>query len=283
MSNAIRDKLAQKKSKLGQASVPVADHPADLNDYPEGSFLRVAVDLVQPNPYQPRRHFDPDKLAELAQSIRDKGVLQPILVRRTETGEIFLVAGERRLRAAKLAGLDKIPALITKGHPAEIALIENLQREDLTPLEEAEALARMAAEFNYTQEQLAALLGKAKSTISEALSLNRLPAAIKEEVRRAELYPRRLLVEIAKQESEDQMVALFRQVKAAGLKSDQVRQLTRSQVINKRPPLAILLEKVQALANHLERLEVNHLHPEERLALLTSLQALHQTLNRFLT
>ncbi len=95
MSNAIRDKLAQKKSKLGQAPVPVADHPADLNDYPEGSFLRVAVDLVQPNPYQPRQHFDPDKLAELAQSIRDKGVLQPILVRRAETGEIFLVAGER--------------------------------------------------------------------------------------------------------------------------------------------------------------------------------------------
>ncbi len=141
----------------------------------------------------------------------------------------------------------------------------------------------MAAEFNYTQEQLAALLGKAKSTISEALSLNRLPEVIKEEVRRAELYPRRLLVEIAKQDSEDKMVALFRQVKAAGLKSDQVRQLTRPQVINKRPPLAILLEKVQSLATHLERLEVNRLSPEERLTLFSSLQALHQTLARLLT
>ena len=282
MSNAIRDKLAQKKSKLGQAPAPVADHPAELNDYPEGSFLRVAVDLVQPNPYQPRQHFDPEKLAELAQSIRDKGVLQPILVRRTQTGEIFLVAGERRLRAAKLAGLDKIPAVVTQGHPAEIALIENLQREDLSPLEEAEALARMAAEFNYTQEQLATLLGKAKSTISEALSLNRLPETIKEEVRRAELYPRRLLVEIAKQESEERMVALFNQVKTAGLKSDQLRRLTRPQVINKRPPLAILLEKVQALANHLERLEVTRLSPEEKLTLLSSLQALQRTLNRLL-
>ena len=282
MSNAIRDKLAQKKSKLGQAPAPVADHPAELNDYPEGSFLRVAVDLVQPNPYQPRQHFDPEKLAELAQSIRDKGVLQPILVRRTQTGEIFLVAGERRLRAAKLAGLDKIPAVVTQGHPAEIALIENLQREDLSPLEEAEALARMVAEFNYTQEQLATLLGKAKSTISEALSLNRLPETIKEEVRRAELYPRRLLVEIAKQESEERMVALFNQVKTAGLKSDQLRRLTRPQVINKRPPLAILLEKVQALANHLERLEVTRLSPEEKLTLLSSLQALQRTLNRLL-
>ena len=157
MSNSIRDKLAGKKSKLSQAAEPLADHPADLNDYPEGSFLRVAVDLVRPNPYQPRQHFDPEKLAELSQSIRRQGVLQPIVVRRDEAGQIFVVAGERRLRAAKMAGLEKIPAIVTKGHPAEIALIENLQREDLSPLEEAEALARMAAEFHYTQEQLAAL------------------------------------------------------------------------------------------------------------------------------
>lgn len=282
MANSIRDKLAQHKTKLAQSPAPTAEHPADLNDYPEGSFLRVAVDLVRPNPYQPRQHFDPDKLAELAQSIKDKGVLQPILVRRTEAGEIFLVAGERRLRAARLAGLDKIPAVVTKGHPAEIALIENLQREDLSPLEEAEALARMATEFNYTQEQLAALLGKAKSTISEALSLNRLPPAIKEEVRRAELYPRRLLVEIAKQDSEEKMVALFQQVKAAGLKSDQVRQLTRPQVINRRPPLTVLLEKVQSLTNHLARLELSRLSSSERLTLLASLQNLEQTLRRFL-
>lgn len=282
MANSVRDKLARHKTKLAQDQGPTAEHPADLNDYPEGSFLRVAVDLVQPNPYQPRQHFDPDKLAELAQSIKDKGVLQPILVRRTETGDIFLVAGERRLRAAKLAGLDKIPAVVTKGHPAEIALIENLQREDLSPLEEAEALARMATEFNYTQEQLATLLGKAKSTISEALSLNRLPPAIKEEVRRAELYPRRLLVEIAKQDSEDKMMALFQQVKAAGLKSDQVRQLTRPQVINRRPPLTVLLEKVRSLTNHLARLEMNRLSASERLTLLTSLQNLEQTLRRFL-
>jgi ParB family chromosome partitioning protein len=282
MSNSIRDKLAGKKSKLSQAAEPLADHPADLNDYPEGSFLRVAVDLVRPNPYQPRQHFDPEKLAELSQSIRRQGVLQPIVVRRDEAGKIFLVAGERRLRAAKMAGLDKIPAIITKGHPAEIALIENLQREDLSPLEEAEALARMAAEFHYTQEQLAALLGKAKSTISEALSLNRLPEAVKDEVRRAELYPRRLLVEIAKQEDPEAMISLFQQIQAQGLKSDAVRQITRPRTITRRRQLLVILEKARGLANNLDRLDLSRLPADDRLTLVNTLRSLQITINRLL-
>ena len=282
MSNSIRDKLAGKKSKLSQAAEPLADHPADLNDYPEGSFLRVAVDLVRPNPYQPRQHFDPEKLAELSQSIRRQGVLQPIVVRRDEAGKIFLVAGERRLRAAKMAGLDKIPAIITKGHPAEIALIENLQREDLSPLEEAEALARMAAEFHYTQEQLAALLGKAKSTISETLSLNRLPEPVKDEVRRAELYPRRLLVEIAKQEDPEAMISLFQQVQAQGLKSDAVRQLTRPRTITRRRQLLVILEKARGLANNLDRLDLSRLPADDRLTLVNTLRSLQITINRLL-
>jgi ParB family chromosome partitioning protein len=282
MSNSIRDKLAGKKSKLSQAAEPLADHPADLNDYPEGSFLRVAVDLVRPNPYQPRQHFDPEKLAELSQSIRRQGVLQPIVVRRDEAGQIFVVAGERRLRAAKMAGLDKIPAIITKGHPAEIALIENLQREDLSPLEEAEALARMAAEFHYTQEQLAALLGKAKSTISEALSLNRLPEPVKDEVRRAELYPRRLLVEIAKQEDPEAMISLFQQIQAQGLKSDAVRQLTRPRTITRRRQLLVILEKARGLANNLDRLDLSRLPADDRLTLVNTLRSLQITINRLL-
>jgi ParB family chromosome partitioning protein len=282
MSNSIRDKLAGKKSKLGQVTEPLRDHPVDVNDYPEGSFLRVAVDLIRPNPYQPRQHFDPDKLQELSLSIQEKGVLQPILVRRDDSGDIYLVAGERRLRAAKMAGLAKIPAILTKGHPAEIALIENLQREDLSPLEEAEALARMAAEFQYTQEQLAVLLGKAKSTISETLSLNRLPESIKAEVRRAELYPRRLLIEIAKQDSPEAMAALFQQVKDRGLKSDQVRELARPRTIMRRPRITIVLEKARGLANQLDRLEPAHLSATDRLMLLNTLRALQITINRLL-
>jgi len=204
------------------------------------------------------------------------------VVRRDESGQVYVVAGERRLRAAKMAGLDKIPAVVTKGHPAEIALIENLQREDLSPLEEAEALARMAAEFHYTQEQLAALLGKAKSTISETLSLNRLPDSVKAEVRRAELYPRRLLIEIAKQENAETMTALFQQIKEQGLKSDEVRQLTRTRNIMRRPQVLVVLEKARGLANNLDRLDLSRLSADDRLILINTLRSLQTTINRLL-
>ena len=208
-----RDKLATKKTKLAAAPERLEDHPANLNNYQDGSFYHVDVDLILPNPDQPRKFFDEQALNELATSIKKKGVLQPVIIRKADDGQIFLVAGERRLKAAKIAGLENIPAIITKGNPAEIALIENLQREDLKPIEEAEALGRMIEEHGYTQEKLVQVLGKAKSTISEIVSLNRLPDSIKEEVRRAELFPRRLLVEIAKQDTQEKMVTLFASVK----------------------------------------------------------------------
>jgi ParB family chromosome partitioning protein len=212
-----RDKLATKKTKLASIQTHLEDHPANLNNYQDGSFYHVDISLILPSPDQPRKFFDKESLNELAVSIRQKGVLQPVIIRKDDKGNIFLVAGERRLKAAKIAGLDKIPAIITKGNPAEIALIENLQREDLKPIEEAEALNRMIVEYGYTQDKLAQVLGKAKSTVSEIMSLSRLPNAIKNEVRRAELFPRRLLVEIAKQNTEEKMTALFARIKENNL------------------------------------------------------------------
>ena len=278
---SVREKLAQRKSKLTQPQEPIEDHPADVNDYQDGGFFRVDVELVKPNPYQPRKTFDPEKLAELSQSIQKKGVLQPVIIRRDEAGEIYLVAGERRLRAAKMAGLEKIPAILTKGNPAEIALIENLQRENLSPVEESEALARMAEEFEYTQEQIALVVGKARSTITESLSLNRLPESIKEECRRADIYPRRLLVEIAKQETPEEMIALFARVKEGGLKSDQVRAVTRKQRVE-RAPLAITLDKVSALSNSLSKLDLDPLNQDEKIHLMSVLQELRQTITKII-
>ena len=216
-----RDKLASKTTKLATTPERLEDHPANLNNYQDGSFFHVDVDLILPNPDQPREFFDEKSLNELAASIKKKGVLQPVIIRKTDDAQIFLVAGERRLKAAKIAGLEKIPAIITKGNPAEIALIENLQREDLKPIEEAEALGRMIEEHGYTQETLVQVLGKAQSTISEVLSLNRLPESIKDEVRQTNAFPRRLLVEIAKQKTPDKMLALFTAAKGGNLKSDQ--------------------------------------------------------------
>ncbi len=140
----------------------------------------VAVDRVRPNPYQPRRRFDPAELATLTASIREHGVLQPILVTESVDG-YQLVAGERRLRAAVAAGLDRIPAIVRQlddRSRLEIALIENLQREDLDPIESAHGFRRLIDEFAFTHEQIAERIGRARSTVANTLRLLDLAGAV---------------------------------------------------------------------------------------------------------
>jgi ParB family chromosome partitioning protein len=279
--HSIRKKLAGKVSKLGMHQAPTQEHPANLEDYQHGMFCHVEVANISPNPHQPRTYFDPKALKDLAASIQEKGVLQPVIIRKEKDGSISLVAGERRLRAAKIAGLEKIPAILTKDNPAEIAIIENLQRQDLSPLEEAEAMGRMVKEHNYTLEQLGKVVGKAKSTISEMISLTRLPAVIKDEVRQAEQYSRKLLVEIAKQKSPAAMVSLFNQIKESSLKSMEVRKLSRTggERIG-RPPVAIILERAAALGKNLRKLDFAFLTIEERERLQKELAHLKQFLEQ---
>ena len=135
--------------------------------------LEIAIERIRPNPHQPRQHFDEAELATLTASIREHGVLQPILV--TETVQGFqLVAGERRLRAARAAGLERIPAIVRQlGEQAqlEIALVENLQRADLDPLESARGFRRLIDEFGLSHEQIAARVGRARSTVANTLRL----------------------------------------------------------------------------------------------------------------
>lgn len=140
--------------------------------------------------YQPRSHFSPESLQELADSIRANGVLQPILVRRLEADSFEIIAGERRFRAAKIAGLADVPVIlhdIKDGQALEIALIENIQRQELNPLEEAVAYARLMEEFHYTQEALAKTLGKSRSHIANMLRLNQLPEGVKQHIREGRL------------------------------------------------------------------------------------------------
>jgi len=140
----------------------------------EGSQLReVPVDLIRRNPFQPRIHFDETSLRELADSIRAQGVIQPVVLRR-RSGEYELIAGERRWRAAQLAGLERVPAVVREiddTQAAAIALIENLQRENLNPIEQAKALARLVNEFGLTHQQVADMLGSSRPTVSNALRL----------------------------------------------------------------------------------------------------------------
>lgn len=142
------------------------------------SVAEADIDVLRPNPEQPRRDFDEASLRELADSIREKGILQPILVEADEQGGYIIVAGERRVRAARLAGLEKIPVLertFTAQEKLEIALVENVQREDLSPLEEARAYKRLMEMADLSQEQIARKVGKDRSTIANAIRLLKLP------------------------------------------------------------------------------------------------------------
>jgi ParB family transcriptional regulator, chromosome partitioning protein len=150
----------------------------------EGAERTVPVDMIVPNPYQPRGAFSESSLDELASSIRDKGLLQPLLVKRTTDG-YEIIAGERRFRAAKRAGLNRIPVIVrdVEGcESLELALVENLQREDLNPLEEALAYQRLVEEFGVTQEDIAKRVGKNRSTVTNSLRLLQLPDEIRAQI-----------------------------------------------------------------------------------------------------
>ncbi|MBC8288483.1 MAG: ParB/RepB/Spo0J family partition protein [Nitrospinae bacterium] len=141
----------------------------------------LLIDEISPNRFQPRKYFDDDKLEELVTSIRENGVLQPVVVQKAETG-YELVVGERRWRASKKAGLKKIPAMIREVSDAqalELAIIENIHRQDLNPIEEAEAYARLADEFALTQEMIAKKVGKSRATVANILRLLKLSRSIK--------------------------------------------------------------------------------------------------------
>lgn len=152
-------------------------------------ILEIPLDEISSNPYQPRFSFKEESLNELAESIKTHGVLEPIILRRITVG-YELIAGERRLRAAEIAGLNSIPSvvrLLNEKQAAEIALVENIQREDLNVLEEAQAYRRLLLEFSYTQEELAQKVGKSRSHVANTIRLLNLPAEIQEDLVQEEL------------------------------------------------------------------------------------------------
>jgi ParB family transcriptional regulator, chromosome partitioning protein len=153
------------------------------------TLMQIRVDQVEANPNQPRKAFDSNALEELSASIRSSGLIQPVVVRRQGSG-FQLIAGERRWRAARHAGLTQIPAIVrevTDAESLELALVENLLREDLNPMEEGEAFDRLLTQFGWTQEELAQRVGKDRSSISNALRLLRLPLPIQEDLRSGRL------------------------------------------------------------------------------------------------
>lgn len=188
--------------------------PAD--DVPR--IFRLRLSEIEPNPDQPRKHVDQESLGELAASIERHGLIQPITVKRRDDGRegYVLVAGERRFRAHKMLKRTEILAIVTVGAADEISLIENIQRQDLRPLEEAAAYARMMQAHGWTQEQLAEAVGKARPTITNILKLNGLPESIRSECERQPDISKSLLFEIARQDGWKAQEQLWAKVRADG-------------------------------------------------------------------
>ena len=191
-------------------------------------FEEVPVSAIRPNTHQPRRQFLETSIQELAASIREVGILQPLVIRSTESG-FELIAGERRLRAAKEAGLDRVPVLIRQageGESMEMALVENLQREDLNPLETASAYQALVDSFGLTKEQLASRLGKSRAAVTNTLRLMRLPESIRALVLTGKLsegHARALLG----LETEERMLHLAEKVRAERLSVRKTEELVR--------------------------------------------------------
>jgi len=185
----------------------------------------IPLELLVPNPDQPRRSFG--DMADLVSSIKEKGVLEPVLVR--PTGEKYqIIAGERRFRASVEAGLSQIPCVeidVDDRGVLEISLIENLQRRDLSPFEEADGLQKLCEKFLYTHEEVAKKLGKARTSITETLTLNHIAPDWREKCREAGIGARSTLLLIARQPNREAMVRTIEEIKHAGLTRDEVRKM----------------------------------------------------------
>ncbi len=202
----------------------------------KSGVIRLKMREVEPNPKQPRKVFDKEKLEALASSIREHGVIQPILVKEEKSGMYTIIAGERRWRAAKLAGLSEIPCVVGEYSPKEImeiALVENLQREDLNPMEEAEGYEKLMETFSLTQEEVAKRVGKSRSAVANSLRLNGLPQKIKKMVTDKELSQghARTLLGLSK---EADQIALAERIIKEDLSVRQTEALVASLLKNKK-------------------------------------------------
>ena len=192
----------------------------------------IPVDKLDPNPEQPRTEFG--DLTELTASIAEKGVLEPLLVKPNRlTGRWMIIAGERRWRSAQRAGLKEVPCVemeVDDGTVAEIALIENMQRKDLTVWEEADGLLALCEKFGYTHDDVARKVGKSRTTVSEALAIAKIPDDVREVCKSAEVSAKSVLLQIVRQPDDDSMRRLANDIATKGLKRDDAREARRQEM-----------------------------------------------------
>jgi ParB family chromosome partitioning protein len=210
---------------------------------------RIPIHLIEANPDQPRSSMG--DLSELTKSITDKGVLEPILVRPRDDGRYTIISGERRFRASLDAGLTEIPCIemeVSDSELIEIALIENLQRKDLSPFEEADGYRALQERHEYTHEQIADAVGKSRVTITEALAIGRLPDAVQKECRRADIQSRSFLLELGRLKDEDLMLAMVAAMaRGEDVSRDVLREAKTAARRGAAPPKSGALKKAYTL------------------------------------
>ncbi|MDR2802403.1 MAG: ParB/RepB/Spo0J family partition protein [Prevotellaceae bacterium] len=233
----------------------IAEEPA----FSDGS--EIAIEAIEPNPHQPRKHFDDDALQELSDSIKSLGVIQPITVHKLKNGKFQIISGERRYRAARMAGLETIPVFVRTSNDDEknvliCALVENIQREDLNALEIAVTYQRLMEEGNLTQEELSGRIGKKRSTVANYLRLLQQPAEVQAAIREGNITMGHARAIAGLAEDKDQ-VKVVRKTVDEGLSVRQVEELVKKlaqpKEVKKQPEEAVLPEIDSALTEAMKR------------------------------
>ncbi|ADJ29894.1 ParB/RepB/Spo0J family partition protein [Nitrosococcus watsonii] len=248
-------------------------------------IIEVDLSNLRENPDQPRKTFDETALQELAASIEQHGLIQPIAVASDPENKegYMVVAGERRLRAFKRLGRETIPAIVTQGNRDEIALIENLQRENLNPLEEAEALAQIMSRHAYTQNEVSKVIGKARNTVNELLRLNTLPQGIKEEYRSRTSdsgVSKSALIELTRIKNKDEQLNLWEELKA-GATVRTARKAKKEEITSKTPssPAMQLLSAGKVFTKKLAGIAPHELNSEHFYTLLKLREQIDKLIN----
>jgi ParB family chromosome partitioning protein len=209
-----------------------AHYVESLTSYSGASIGRmIPVEQIRPNPEQPRKALG--DLRELTESVREKGVLEPLLVRFVPREDCFyIISGERRYHASRAAGLRELPCIeksVDDAETLEIALIENIQRKDLTPFEEADGLHGLATQFEYTHDDIAKKIGRARSSVTETLSLRNIPESLRKKCTDSGIVSKSLLLQVARQPTEKKMLEMIHRILQGGLTRDEARRERREE------------------------------------------------------
>ncbi len=227
--------------------------PDDMSFEEESRFFFCDIDKIEANPHQPRSVFDEEKLAQLAESIRERGIIQPLLVSSNGSNRYKLIAGERRLRAARLIGEEEVPVVVMEtssdDETLELALIENIQRQDLNPLEEAVAYSRLIEEFCLTQEEVARKVGRKRSTVTNTLRLLKLPSSLQNDVAQAVISEGHARVLLRLKDDPAHMQEIRDRILKEDLSVRQTENLCRQAVQKKKQPPGEKKKKQNGLAD----------------------------------